>query len=271
MSNNVLPDPLNVNIAQPLEMNSRGDTGIPVYIQDQTTSILDLVFLNRKGTFQLAANTTSNTRVFTALSGHGIVIGDVIELQNTKGFVLSKVLNVVTDTITIDSLIGDVYLTGVNHNRSTQDMRVDGSVTPVVFAIKPDSGQSGDINNVKFSIQDNSSMDFSTFGSAAALTVGCLLRYKRADGSFENIFNFKTNGDISQRASSHDFEDKIGGGLVSFTCKVTFNGQPYNGVAVRVDGDLGEELQLVVQDDLASISQNLIVATASGSGIQGQI
>tara|TARA_R110000787_G_C13443392_1_gene446701 strand:+ start:24241 stop:24351 length:111 start_codon:yes stop_codon:yes gene_type:complete len=36
-----------------------------------------------------------------------------------------------------------------------------------------------------------------------------------------------------------------------------------------VDGDLGEELQIVVQDDLTLISQELIEASAEGSGIQG--
>ena len=131
------------------------------------------------------------------------------------------------------------------------------------------SGQSGDINGIRFSIQSSNSMDFSTFGSAPDLSVGCLLRVKRSNGAFINVFNFKSNGAFANRAFEHYFQSKIGGGLYSFIAKGEFNGQDNNGVVVRLDGDLGEELQIVVQDDLSALNQALILASAQGSGIQG--
>tara|TARA_R110000787_G_C13443392_1_gene446700 strand:+ start:23330 stop:24202 length:873 start_codon:yes stop_codon:yes gene_type:complete len=193
----------------PVEVSDRGDMGTAVYIQDQTTPILDIKFLNRLGSFQLAINTTADTRFFTAVTGHNIVIDNVIELGGARGFVQAQVIGVVGDVIEIDSLIGDIYETGINFNRSISDMRVDGSTTPVIFSIKPDPGQSGDINLVKWAIQNGTSMDFSKFGSASPLTVGCLLRYKRADGTFSNLFNWKSNGGIILRGFDHYFQDKV--------------------------------------------------------------
>lgn len=254
----------------PIELTDRGGIGVGVFIQDQTTPLLNLKFLNRLDTFQITTNTAVDDRSFTAVAGHNISVGEVIEARNVRGFAQSIVKTVVGDEIGLDSLLGDVYLTGVDFYRSSSDMRVDGSVTPVIFSIKADPGQSGDINAVKIYIQDNAAMDFSTFGSVAELINGCLLRYKRQDGTFENIFNFKTNGDAIFIGFDHYFSDKVCGGFYSFICKATFNGQQHNGATKRVDGDrgVGEELQLVVQDDLSSIGQASIQAAAEGSGLQ---
>lgn len=253
----------------PIEISDRGGIGTAVFIQDQTTPLLDLLFLNKLGEFQLAVDTDPTSRFFTAASGHGIVVDNTIELANAENFTQSRVIGVVGDVIEIDDIIGDVYTTGNNFNRSTSDMRVDGSTTPVVFSLKPDPGQAGDINGIRFSIQSANSMDFSTFGSAPTLRVGCLFRVKRPNGAFINIFNFKSNGAFANRAFEHYFQTKVGGGLHSFIAKAEFNGQDNHGVVVRLDGDLGEELQIVVQDDLSALNQALIIASAQGSGIQG--
>ena len=252
-----------------VEKSERGGEGVPVFIQDQTTPMLDIKFLNRLGIFQLAANTDPASRFFEASPGHSISEGNVIELGNSSGFTQSVVIGVVGDDIEIDDIIGDIYETGIDFNRSSSDMRVDGSTTPVVFTIKPDPGQAGDITAIKWAVQSTSSMDFSTFGSAPSLRVGMLLRVKRPDGMFINVFNFKSNGALVIRGFEHYFQQKVGGGLHSFICEVGFNGQEQRGVVVRVDGNLGEELQLVIQDDLSALSQSLIQATAIGSGIQG--
>lgn len=251
------------------ERSDRGDVGTKIFIQDQTTPMLDLRFVERIGTFQLASPTAANTRTFTALAGHGISVGNIIELQNSFNFCQARVLAVNANSITIDSEIGDVYQTGLSFPVSNDDLRVDGSVTPRVFTLKPDAGQSGDINAIQFAVQSTTAMDFSTFGSANALAVGCLLRVKRQNGALINLFNFKANGELVIRGISHYFQNKIGGGLHSFVAQVAFNGQQNRGVTVRLDGDLGEELQLVVQDNLSIIGQDYIRATAYGSGIQG--
>lgn len=251
------------------ERSDRGDVGTKIFIQDQTTPMLDLRFLERIGTFQLASPTTASTRTFTAIAGHGIVVGNIIELQNDRNFCQARVLGVNVNSITIDMEIGDIYPVGLTFPVSNDDMRVNGSVTPRIFTLKPDVGQSGDINSIQFAVQSASPMDFSTFGSANALPVGCLLRVKRQGGALINLFNFKTNGELIIRGIDHSFQEKAGGGLHAFIAQIAFNGQQNRGVTVRLDGDLGEELQLVVQDNLSVIGQDYIRATAYGSGIQG--
>lgn len=253
----------------PTEQDERGDVGVPVFIQDQTTPVLDLRFVERLGSFQLATPTTANTRTITAKAGHGITVGKIIELQNPNNFCQARVLTVNVNTITIDSEIGDIYPADTDFPLSSDDMRVDGSITPRVFTLKPDAGQSGDINAIQFAIQSANAMDFSSFGSVPALPVGCLVRVKRPNGALINLFNFKTNGELVIRGINHYFQTKVGGGLNSFVSQIAFNGQQNRGVTIRLNGSLGEELQFVIQDNLSIIGQDYIRATAYGSGIQG--
>lgn len=253
----------------PIEVSDRDGIGGAVFVQDQTTDILDLLFLERLGTFQLAADTSIDSRFIQVVAGHNITAGNIVELHNGSKFQQDTVLSVVGDVVELDNPLGDVYITGVDQYRSNRDMRVDGSVTPVVFSIRPNPAQSGDITAIKWAIQSQQSMDFTSFGSVSPLTRGCLLRVKRADGTYNNIFNFKSNGGLTLRGFNHYFQEKSGGGLHSFVAKIGFNGQEQRGVVVRVDGEFNEELQIVVQDNLLGLNQALINASAIGSSIQG--
>jgi hypothetical protein len=100
---------------------------------------------------------------------------------------------------------------------------------------------------------DNMAMDFTSFGSLAELPNGVTLRYKQADGTFINHFNFRSNGELIERSFDHIFQSKVGGGSFGFVARSTWAGQDKRGVTIRLDGALGEEFQLVVQDDLTAL------------------
>lgn len=279
MSNNVLPDPLNVNIASPdplpvdlvspLETSNRGTVGVPVFVQDQTTESLDIPFLLDRGGFTIDGDTTRDSRFFNATAGHNIVVGEVIELVDSSAFMQARVLGVIADAIEIDTPINHVYLGGASGTRSTDDMRVDGSVTPQVFNISPLAGQAGDLTRVILRIESNSGMDYTKFGSLNPLSIGCVLRVKRENGDYRNQVNFKTNGDFIEKAYDNINQAKTGGGGFGFVSRLTYAGQSKHGVTVRVDGNLGEEWQLVIQDDL-STGLTLLKMSAAGHELQDE-
>lgn len=252
MSENVLPDPANVAIVSPLETSNRGSVGVPVFVQDQTTESLDVPFLLERGTFTIDGDTVRDTRFFDAVTGHNIVVGEIIELSDSTSFMQSRVLGVIADAIEIDIPINHVYLSGGTGTRAIDDMRVDGSVTPQVFSILPLSGQAGDMTRVILTIESSTSMDFTKFGDQSALTNGCVLRVKRENGDFRNQLNFKTNGDFVEKAFDFSALPRSGAGGHGIVFRLTYAGQDKHGVAVRIEGDLNEEWQLVIQDDLSS-------------------
>jgi len=239
--------------AAAFETSNRGTTGLGVFVQDQTTEVLGVHFVQDRGTFTLAVDAVIDSRTFSAVAGHGIVVGEVVELSNIAAntFMQSEVLAVVANDITLDTPINFAYSSSDICTRSTRIILVDGSVTPQIFSVKPLPGQGGDMVQVTWDIQSTTEMDFTTFGGAPALAVGCVLRIKNEDGTFHNLFNFRANGDIIEHAFDHAFlQPKQGNTTKGFTARLTWGGQDKHGVVIRLDGALNEELQLVVQDDL---------------------
>lgn len=234
------------------ETSARGNTANKVFVQDQTTESLDVPFLLDRGPFTLDGDTIRDSRFFDVLTGHGIIVGETIELADSATFMQAKVLDVVLDNIEIDTPINHIYLDGVSGTRSTDDLRVDGSVTPQVFSVLPLAGQAGDMTRIIVTIESSSAMDFTKFGSMAALINGVVIRVRRENGDFRNHLNFKTNGEFIEKAFDIIELSKTGGGGFGLVMRLTYAGPEKHGVAVRVDGDLNEEWQAVIQDDLSS-------------------
>lgn len=250
-----------------IETSNRGSVGLPVYVQDQTTGVLDLPFLQIISNPTLAVDTVIDSRAITLVAGHGAAVGNIIELSdNTNGswFMQARILSISTNVLTIDTPINRIYSVGATTAVLSSDiMRVNGSVSPVKFEVKPLSTQKGDIVRLICTITDNADMDFETFGGLPALTNGIVLRVRNQDGTHRNIANFKTNGDIERYSFDTAFEVNNGGGIRSFSARMTWGGQSKHGVVVRLDGSLGESLELIIQDNLTGLASMSWMAQGS--------
>lgn len=251
------------------ETSERGNTALGVFVQDQTTEALDVPFLQGRGEFTLDGDTVIDSMSFDAVSGHNIAVDEILEFANVSTFMQARVLSVTGDTISMDTPFNHVYSNLDTMVRSSDDLLVNGSVTPVIFTVKPLLNQSGDMTRVIISIESTSAMDFIKFGSISALTNGCVLRVRRENGDFKNLTNFKTNGEFIEKSFDHTFQTKTGGGEFGFVSRLTFAGQSKHGVVIRLDGKLGEELQLIIQDDLSSGLTKLKVV-AQGHELQSE-
>jgi hypothetical protein len=237
------------------ETSQEGTTALGVFIQDQTTPDIDLSFHRNLQDVTLASSTVLDTHTITFEPGHGFTFpvtpAESVCLLEGENFSQFNVLGVAGDVITIDSPMDHVFTSAATAIRHTFDMRFNGTpASPGVYRIKPIPGQKWDITRVILVIESNSAMDFSKFGSLGALTNGCVIRKKNGDR--QNHFNFKTNGDFINRSFDHAFQTKSGGGGFGFTSRHTWAGQGKQGIVIRLDGDLGEELQTLVQDPLAA-------------------
>jgi len=288
MSKTVLPDPLNVKIVSPIEISDRGSVGVPVYIQDQTTDMLDIPFLELKASSLTIANdTVIDERIVTLNSGHGLTAGNskghIIELfhTNKSTFYQGEILDVVGDIIILAPPMSEVFevattLVSTGNPNMCQDtatgVAIDGSVTPVIFTVKPHPTQAGDITRITMATTSSNASDLSTFGGADALEVGLTLRVKRSDGTFKNLYTYRHNYDVILHGfDSGVFEPKGGNAVHGFACRVSFAGQDKHGVTVRLDGSLGEELQVVVSEQMNNTGNGNISVQflAEGSELQG--
>lgn len=251
----------------PIERSDRGSEGVAVYIQDQTTEAVGRPFARVLGSFGIVSATVANSRSFTATPGHGIVVGETLEFDNNVIYMRAIALTVVGDVITMDTPFNHIYQAADTFFRASTSLRVNGSVTPVVFKVAPLAGQTIDITRISLIIESANAMDFTQFGSIDKLTNGCVLRIKRAEGEYKNLINFKSNGDFIEEAVDPVFQDKTGGGGFGFTATLVFAGQQNRGVVIRLDGTLGEQLELIVQDNI-STGLTKFHMRAQGSEIQ---
>lgn len=224
-----------------------------VYIQDQTSELVELYLCQLINAVTLASNTTIDTYTFNLVAGHGVVVGNMMCFKEGTHFMQADVLIVATNTITIDRPLDFAFTTAATVNRTTHDMNVNGSVTRQVFEVSPiNTTVNFDITSIIFSIEDNSVMDTSLFGGLPALTRGIVLR--RTDGTYKTIFNAKSNDDFFHHCDDHIFIDKAPSGYYGFVTTKRFNGQSNNGVALRLNVASGDAIQVIVQDDLTGLT-----------------
>lgn len=99
----------NAILAKMPTLESNG--GVPVNVQDQTSTVLDFFFREVLNTITLAINTTPNTNTITLAAGHNVVAGDTIVLKEGVAYFQANVLNVATNTITLDSPVDFPFTT----------------------------------------------------------------------------------------------------------------------------------------------------------------
>ena len=228
--------------------------GLDVNIQDQTTRPLDLRFIQATGT----ATTTNGVAVVDAVTltltdATGFSAGAYIALLDGAGgfFFATQIGAPAGNVITLDTPIDQAYVSGATVLETSFAMNVNGSSTTQVFQIGPvGSTIVVDITRVNGYIQDGSAMDDSLFGAISALTNGIVLR--RSDGSIENLWNAKTNGDLALLSGvDFTYTEAAPSGSTGARFRITYAGASKHGVTVRLSD--GEILELLVQDDLTGL------------------
>ena len=237
------------------EISDRGTTALGIFIQDQTTQSIDLPLTQD---MPAAATTLDGdtvrdlSRLVDVVDASGISAGNLIEIGDSETFIQVRVKAIVVNQLELFSPMNHVFASGLTVVVKTDDMKVDGSVTPQIFALSPELTQIGDIVRNILRMEGSETMDSGTFGPLPALENGCVLRIKQANGDFRNLLNFKTNGNYLAHCFDNQFLPNNGQGLRLFSARLTWGGQSKHGVVQRLDGSLGEgeELQIVIQDDL---------------------
>lgn len=234
------------------------DNNVKIAIQDQHTLIVSNYLDIDLGTTTLTAGLSIDDIVVNVAGGHGVVAGNLLDIVENGRFYQGIVVSVLVDALTMDTPLDFAFTTSAIVRIGNHNLAVDGSVTTVVSKTKPPAGVKWDITRVMVHIEDDTAMDSGRFGGIAALTNGVVLRMK--DGTYQNIYNVKTNGELSQRSYDLRYDEKAPAGVFGLTSRTTFAGPSKHGVTIRLDGDTGDEIQLLIQDDLTGLDDFHIIA-----------
>jgi hypothetical protein len=235
--------------------------GLDVNVQDQTTPAVIIPFHNIHATTTVATTLVTNTRTIEVADASGAAAGDLMLVYSaitaafSKYYVVSKLGNVVT----VDSLIDVPMGVGSDVDFASDNMAVDGSVTPVVFGIRGAGITTAvdaeiDLTRIFPAARTDTAVDLAKFADITRLTNGLLIR-KRTNGSWQNIFNFKSNGELA--AACYDWNPYLSTnpqqGQDGFISRLTFAGPSKIGVVLRMLP--GDDVEIVVQDNLLAIDK----------------
>ena len=243
-----------------------GKQTIDVVIQDSTAPLM----IVQASKLVIETTTTSATAIddyiINVTSATSFVVGQYLTIYNVAAdrVFFSNILSINALAITLDTPLDFIFPIGSFVSVGNTNMNVDGSVTPQIFGVRNPTGAdiplSFDITRLMFKCLTSGSVDLSEFGDI----VGGLLRgivIRRIDGDTRNIFNAKTNGDLKNIMYDFDIQVATNQQQDGFTGRLTFGGQNKMGAVIRIGAD--EDLKIVIQDDLTSLSSFIIMAEGS--------
>ena len=224
-----------------------------VNLQDQHTPAIIAKFSVLEEETTLTSTVAIDDLTMTVDDATGFTVGKYVSIFSVADnrFYLGNVVSASGNPVSLDTPIDFAYPSGSNVTAGTTNMAVDGSSTPMIFGLRNTIeaiGATADITRLIFTCLAETPIDLSKFGDLAALVNGIVLR--RVDGTYKNIFNVKTNQEIA--GLMYDFNPQAATnpaqGQDGFVSRLTFAGQNKIGVTLRLSP--GEDLQLIVQDDL---------------------
>lgn len=241
----------------PLPTEENG--AVPVNVQDQHTTALDLKFAQATNATTLTVETAPEDQTITVASTTGFVAGKLVGIFNPAGtFYFGEVISVLGNVVTLDTHMDKVYVIGSNVIVATTHLNVIGTLAaPSVFQIGP-VGQTAevDITRLLGNMTNSAAMDDGTFGGLPVLTNGCVLRQN--DGEINNLWNIKSNGDIALLCYDTNYSQRAPGGEYGIRFRNTYAGQAKHGVTIRLEA--GDTLELLIQDDLTGLTDFQMMA-----------
>jgi len=231
--------------------------------QDQTTKALELFFIQFKKFTFLQDNAYIDNLSININSTTNCSVGNYLGLFNPIGnFYFGEILSIVGNTINLDTPLNYNFSKNSNVTCNIRNMNVNGETTTQIFSITAPNkatNKSIDITRIIIKIITETTPDFNKFGDiVGGITKGIVLRQKNEE--YYNIFNVKTNGDFVNLAYDYSTFDASNPaqGVYGIGVRLTFAGQEKHGVAIRLNPE--DELQLLIQDDLTSLTNFRIVA-----------
>lgn len=237
---------------------------LDVLLSDQSTRVMSNHFsMIDSGPWSLNSDWLTDSYEIEILNppAHGIIAGDSIYVYDTFGLEELTVLSVAADAgfdkLTLDTPAPKDFLLGNTEiYKVSFGMNVNGAVTRQAFRFPADvaslpEGIAIDVTQIRVTMITATEPDDSQFGDiVGGLTRGIVARHHRQDG-INQLGNFKINLAMATFGTL-EYTDKAGGGAFGVRAVFRFGGQQNAGVVLRIEP--GDYLEIIVQDDLSSIS-----------------
>ena len=231
------------------------DSAIDVHQKEVHGNIVnELYHLHTGVDSTLSVAVSSGDTAITLADTTGFVVGGVIQINNSQIESTFPVITAVPGggVLTLDRPldfgydIGDLVEVVITELSAT----IGSLAAPIIYQLKPEPGRIWFITRLILGMTHSSAGTDDAFGNLTALANGAVLR-TFVDGQFESFTNWKTNGDIKLDMFNVTYSDSAGPSLFG-----TFGRQTFTriGVAVELNGNNDDVMDIIIQDDLTGLS-----------------
>lgn len=230
--------------------------GLDVNIQDQISTIMIVKMSNLIAETTLKVLGIKDTNSITVTSATGMIVGQYLTIycaEDNRVF-FGTITAIDSLVITLDTPLDFAYPASCSVTTGNTNLAVDGSSTTKIFGVRNTTESiplSIDITKIKITCITTSAVDLSLFGDITALAKGIILR--TVDGVSRNIFNIKTNQELSNIMTFTPYAAlNPAQGVDGFSAEFKIAGQSETGVVIRLDS--GDDLQMIIQDNLSDLT-----------------
>ena len=204
--------------------------------------------------------TAKEDYIINVTSATSFVVGQYLTIYNVAEdrVYVANILAINTLAITLDTPLDFEFPIGSIVTVGSTNLNVDGSVTPQIFGFRNPTGTDipsfFDVTRLMFKMLTTTEPDLTDFGDITnGLLRGLVLR--KVDGTYQNIFNVKSNSEMNNIMYNFDIETVANNAQNGINARFTLSNL---GAIVRLLPF--EDLQLVVQDDLTGLTRFEIIA-----------
>lgn len=232
-------------------------------IKDVHTMMVNRLFMSYQSvTTNFSASITADSTSLVVNTATGYVDNDYIWLSESTTIEDDAIrisnVNTATNTLTIDRPIINAYTIAGQIEKVAVNMTpLTGTLTtPIIYQVAPPVGVNWNITRILINMTDGAASDDNKFGGINELTNGVVIR--QDNGIKTNITHWRNNGDMVRDMFDVTY-DKITGGVNGLHGRWTFQKA---GIVINLNGDDGDELRILIQDDIAA--QTTMIVRAQG-------
>lgn len=223
---------------------------VDVFIQDQYTNAIDLYAYIDKATPSITVDTSIDDKSITVNSIVDVAADDVITIFEDNRIFQSIVSTASNSVIHFASQLDYAFTTDSTVDIGNWNLAVDGSSSPITAHIPLPPSAKWDVYQINISMIDNTVMDSSKFGGIPALANGIVLRL--INGKNKNLALIFSNIGFSEQGFDITYDPKPPSGVYGFQAKKNYH--ITNGISLRLDGSIGDEICLIISDSLGDLT-----------------
>ena len=200
----------------------------------------------------LAVAASSQDRDIVVDDATNFNVGDSIQInEGITNTTFPIIKSIAVNTLTLDRLIDVGILIDTDIKVVAINLGINATPgAPVIFALTPPPGEIWHITRILPTLTHSLGGDLSLFGDLAALANGVIIRAK-VSGQYGTFTNWKRALDIKKDMYDVEFDSRaLGTGKFGTSGRGSFSRID---VGVRLNGDNGDQLEAVIQDNLSTL------------------